>query len=83
MRKKGTYFPYLNRCRHLPVTLDLEDNQFFNHDQSALQCHMHGAVYEIETGLCVGGPCVGASLRALSFEEEGDQLVIAIPDEIE
>lgn len=75
----GDYFAYLNRCQHLPVTLDLNDNEFFTHDKKFLQCHMHGAIYEIDSGLCVGGPCQGASLLKLSLEEEEDEIVITVP----
>jgi len=81
--KKGTqYFAYQNLCKHLPVTLDLNDNNFFNHDKTLIQCQMHGALYEIETGLCVGGPCEGAKLHPLAMTEKADSLVISFPDEL-
>lgn len=82
VRKGAGYFAYQNLCKHLPVTLDLNDNSFFNHDKTLLQCQMHGALYEIETGLCVGGPCEGAKLRPLPFSESSDKLVISFPDEL-
>lgn len=82
VRKGDRYFAYQNLCRHLPVTLDLNDNSFFNHDKTLLQCQMHGALYEMETGLCVGGPCEGAKLRKLPFIESPDKLVISFPDEL-
>ena len=78
--KGGKYFAYQNLCQHLPITLDLNDENFFNHERQFLQCHMHGALYEVETGLCVGGPCLGAKLIALEFEERVSEIVIKIPD---
>jgi nitrite reductase/ring-hydroxylating ferredoxin subunit len=80
IRKQNKFYAYQNLCRHLPVTLDLKDNAFFNHDKKYLQCHMHGATYEIETGHCIAGPCIGANLNALELKEEENQLVITIPD---
>lgn len=80
IRKGGGYFAYQNLCKHLPVTLDLRDGQVFTHDKEKLLCHLHGAVYEIETGLCTAGPCVGASLRKLEVVEEESRLVIRIPN---
>lgn len=78
--RKGTkYFAYQNLCQHLPVTLDLEDGDFFTHDKAYLQCQMHGAMYEIETGFCTAGPCQGARLTALTLEEEGNRLVVRVP----
>ena len=31
-------------------------------DRRHLLCHAHGAIYRPSDGLCVSGPCVGASL---------------------
>ena len=80
VRKAGKFYAYQNLCQHLPITLDLEDDEFFTYDRTHLQCHMHGAMYEIETGLCVGGPCPGSKLVPLEMTEEESRLVIRIPD---
>lgn len=80
IRQGEAYHAYVNLCRHLPISLDLNDNQFLSHDGKHLQCHMHGALYEIDSGLCVGGPCLGARLFKLEVEEEESQLVIIIPE---
>lgn len=80
VKKGGKYYAYQNLCQHLPITLDLQDGEFFTHDKSHLQCHMHGAMYEIETGYCTAGPCQGATLNALALKEEESRLVIRIPE---
>lgn len=80
VKKNGQYYAYENVCQHLPIPLDLEDDNFFSYDKSQLQCQMHGALYEIETGLCTGGPCLGAKLRKLNFKEETQRLLIEIPE---
>ena len=67
---KGKLFAYENTCRHLPLTLDYGDNRFFDSKGETLVCQTHGAVYEPDTGLCVRGPCAGASLLALEIVEE-------------
>ena len=82
VRKGSRFFAYHNLCKHLPVTLDLNDNSFFNHDKSLLQCQMHGALYEMESGLCVGGPCEGAILTKLPLEEREHELIVHFPEEI-
>jgi nitrite reductase/ring-hydroxylating ferredoxin subunit len=47
-------------------------------------CATHGAIYEPDTGKCVGGPCRGARLRQVQVEErdtpEG-RSVFWIPDD--
>ena len=83
IKKNNKYFAYQNLCRHLSVTLDLNDADFFTHDKKHLQCQMHGAIYEIETGLCIAGPCVGAKLISIPFSEEENRLVIKVPENLE
>ena len=82
VRRGSGFYAYQNLCKHLPVTLDLNDNSFFNHDKPLLQCQMHGALYEMESGLCVGGPCEGARLRSLPLQETDSQLIITFPEEV-
>lgn len=63
---EGTPRAYLNLCRHLPIPLDAGSRRFlFAGD---LQCATHGARYRLRDGLCVIGPCRGASLFALPTE---------------
>ena len=69
-RFKGNIFAYENTCRHIPITLDYGDNRFFDSTGETLMCQTHGAIYEPDTGLCVRGPCAGASLFALEIVEE-------------
>ena len=70
-RFKGRLLAYENRCMHLPLTLDYGDNRFFTEAGTQLICKTHNALYEPETGLCVGGPCVGAGLNVLEVESDG------------
>ena len=69
-RFNGTLFAYENTCRHIPISLDYDDNRFFTNQGDALMCQTHGAVYEPDTGLCMRGPCAGASLFPLEVMEE-------------
>ena len=59
---------YENVCRHLPLSLDYGDGEFFTSDQTHFICQTHGAIYEPGSGLCVAGPCQGASLKRLQIE---------------
>ena len=68
-RFQGKVRAYQNVCRHIPVSLDYDDNRFFTPDGKHLICQTHGAMYEPATGKCVRGPCPGLSLFALKLEE--------------
>lgn len=62
---RGEYVAFVNRCVHLPITLDLDDNDFFTCDGNFFVCKTHGSVYEPRAGKCIGGPGQGKSLERL------------------
>jgi nitrite reductase/ring-hydroxylating ferredoxin subunit len=69
VRFLGTVYGYLNQCAHVPTELDWQEGQFFDHSGLYLMCATHGAVYEPESGRCVGGPCRGGRLLPLQILE--------------
>ena len=64
-RKGELVFAYINWCPHNQVLIDQIPNKFFNADKTFIQCSKHGAMFQVEDGLCVEGPCEGESLKAL------------------
>ncbi len=56
---------WLNICPHAGRRLDYAPGQFLL-DQGRLVCAAHGASFELEQGVCVAGPCRGASLAPLA-----------------
>ncbi len=53
---RGQFYAYVNRCRHVPMTMDWIENQFFAHDGRYLMCQTHNAYYDPTSGRCVAGP---------------------------
>lgn len=82
LRKGGEVYGYLNLCRHWSVGLDLDDNDFFAEDGKFLMCKNHGALYDPRSGVCLAGPCAGASLYRVPLEER-DGMWCAKLDEVE
>jgi nitrite reductase/ring-hydroxylating ferredoxin subunit len=84
VRYAGEPHGYLNRCAHVPMELDWSEGEFFESSGLYLMCATHGAIYEPDTGKCVGGPCRGARLRKVPVEErdtpEG-RVVYWLPDD--
>ena len=56
---------WLNICPHAGRRMDYAPGQFLL-DQGRLVCAAHGASFELEHGVCVAGPCRGASLVPLA-----------------
>ena len=75
----GTFHAWVNRCRHVPMSLDWVENQFFTEDGRFVQCATHGAYYRPETGECIAGPPCGRSLLRVPLRIEGDAIVADCP----
>ena len=76
INQKGQYFAYLNRCRHMGITLDWDTNEFYTTEKDSLICKTHGAIYEPATGECIKGPCLGKSLYPLPISVKSDQILL-------
>lgn len=80
---QGNLYAYVNRCRHIPISMDWVDNQFFTEDGRYLICANHGATYEPATGECVWGPCFGAFLQGVPLEISRGKILAYCPEEEE
>ncbi len=61
------YFGYVNTCPHEGIWLNIRTGGFFSADRKFLQCGRHGANFQIDTGLCIAGPCKGQSLEPIAL----------------
>jgi nitrite reductase/ring-hydroxylating ferredoxin subunit len=77
---RGSFYAYVNRCRHMPTPLDFVRDEFISDDGRFLRCYTHGALYEFATGLCVDGPCKGESLYPLPVTIERDEVLVGCPE---
>ena len=76
LRKDEQVVAYLNRCAHLPMEMDWNPGIFFDEEFTHIVCSTHYAVYEIETGRCLQGPCPkGAKLIALKIQVSAGKIV--------
>ena len=71
---------YVNRCPHLPLTLDIGTGDFFTKRGNELLCSNHGARFRPEDGMCTWGPCEGIPLQPVSFSVEGNELAVDLGD---
>ena len=79
VRHQGQVVAYHNRCPHRKQPLEWLPNQFLDDDKQFIQCASHGALFTIEQGLCISGPCHRKSLTRLSVEERDDKIYCIIP----
>jgi nitrite reductase/ring-hydroxylating ferredoxin subunit len=79
---RGRLHAYANQCRHIPLTLDWVENQFFTEDGDHLMCATHGALYEPDTGLCVAGPPCGKALFRIPLRVADGRVLAACPPDL-
>jgi nitrite reductase/ring-hydroxylating ferredoxin subunit len=71
VRVNGQVQAYLNRCSHIAMEMDYQQDRFFDESGQWLMCATHGATYDPETGDCVGGPCRGGLVKIALSEAHG------------
>ena len=69
-------YAYENHCPHRGGLLDWTPDRFLTRDRKHILCATHGAVFRMNDGYCVGGPCAGKSLNPVAIMvHEGDVVV--------
>lgn len=68
VKKLGKVYLYQNACPHLGIALEWVEDQFLDSSRSMIQCANHGALFVIESGKCVSGPCSGQRLVPMTYE---------------
>lgn len=76
VKKDNQIYMYSNSCPHIGIPLEFQPDEFMDRDKEYIQCANHGALFEIGSGNCVAGPCVGQALKAVSFEIKNNMIVL-------
>ena len=62
VRKGSAVFGYRDSCPHIGWPLALDPDTYLTRAGDLILCSGHGALFRLEDGLCVGGPCAGKRL---------------------
>ena len=63
VRQGDEVFVYVNSCPHIGAPLDFAPGQFLDLTRTHIICSNHAALFRIEDGFCIRGPCHGRSLE--------------------
>ncbi len=77
VRREGGLHGYVDSCPHTGAPLPAEPDRYLDAKGEWILCWNHGAMFRIDDGLCVAGPCVKRSLRPWAVEVRGDDVVAA------
>lgn len=69
---------YLNHCPHRGLNLDWVPGQFLDPDGAYIQCANHDALFRIDDGLCVAGPCAGGRLTPVPATIDADGFLCVV-----
>ncbi len=82
VRKDGQVHVYQNQCPHLSIPLEFMPDQFLDSENYFIQCSTHGALFEVESGNCVSGPCVGDKLTPIECSVDNNQILVRLPESV-
>ncbi len=80
VRRGHKVFAYQNFCVHVGHPLNWQPDRFLTQDGQKIICASHGAIYEIDSGVCVAGPCPGRTLRAVAVDIIDGEIVVTGPN---
>ena len=76
VRKGGQVCGFVNRCPHVGNPLNWWRDRFLNREGDLILCNFHGALFRIDDGICVSGPCHGKALEPVTLRIK-DSLIFA------
>ena len=63
IKKNGQLTAFRNSCPHTGAPMEWKPDQFLDYESEFIQCALHGALFDTQTGECLRGPCVGEFLH--------------------
>ena len=76
VNQAGEFYAYRNRCPHLGVRLEWLPDRFLEQQSELIICATHGALFLIESGECISGPCHGQALQAVDIALYNDHIYL-------
>lgn len=62
VRRGDAVFGYVDRCPHMGLPLAQTLDAYLTPARDLIACSWHSALFDVESGACVGGPCPGQAL---------------------
>ena len=78
--RDGEIRAYRNFCPHLGIQLNWMPDHFLDFSGEYVVCAMHGALFNVNDGFCVFGPCIGRFLESLPFRVQEDRVVLILEE---
>ena len=76
IRLHDRVYAYRNSCPHTGAPLNWQGDNFLSFDGSLIQCALHGALFRIEDGFCIRGPCARQRLKSLPVTVDSNMVLL-------
>ncbi|WP_205991409.1 Rieske 2Fe-2S domain-containing protein [Paraburkholderia sp. Ac-20347] len=70
IRQGDQVLVWLNDCPHEHRPMEYRQDRFLSGDGQHIVCYAHSAHFDIRTGECFAGPCIGQHLTKVSARVE-------------
>lgn len=77
VRRGDLIAAYVNSCPHTGGPLDWVEHQFLDLGRRHILCATHGALFHMEDGHCLAGPCKGKTLTSVAITVIQDEVRLA------
>jgi len=77
VRQGDQAYVYINSCPHIGAPLDFTPGRFLTPKKDFILCSTHGALFRIEDGHCVSGPCAEQKLTSVPVEIRNREIFLA------
>ena len=77
IRSDNQIHAYWNSCPHLGIPLNWMPGKFLDLDGALIQCSSHGALFQVDSGECIAGPCAGDHLKQVQLRFEAGTYFVA------
>jgi nitrite reductase/ring-hydroxylating ferredoxin subunit len=77
VRRGESVVGYVDSCPHLGWPIAAMNGRYLTRSGDLIICSGHGAVFQLDDGLCIGGPCGGRRLTPWPVRVEDGRVVTA------
>ncbi len=78
IRRGDTVIAYRNSCPHEGDRMEHARGKFLDEEKAHILCASHGALFRIEDGVCIAGPCFGENLDPIVTAIEGGEVFVQV-----
>jgi nitrite reductase/ring-hydroxylating ferredoxin subunit len=78
VRRAGTVHLWVDACPHHGTPLPWRKDAYLNAAGDRIVCAAHGALFELDSGRCVQGPCLGERLTPVPCAVVADGEVVLV-----